>query len=152
MAQINWQGNPNDAKEGFEIVPAGEYVAVVTNSEVKEVKKNTGKYLKLEWEIVDGPMKKRKIFENLNLWNQNQQAVEIARKAMNAICVAIGKPEGVNDSSEIHNKPIIIKVTVKPDQNGEDSNNITKHSPYTGEVKQNEEIGVMKGGKMPWQK
>jgi len=148
MAQINFQANPADANEGFSLIPAGEYVACITSSDVKETKTGTGKYLSLEWTILEGNFKNQKVFENLNLWNQNQQAVEISKRAMNAICVAAGFPNGIQDSNELHNKPMKIKVAVKKDGNGNDSNNVQKHEAYTGSVQQSEQ----KIGLMPWQK
>lgn len=153
MAEINFQANPNDTQEGFPLIPAGDYVAIISNSELKDTKDvtNNDKYLNLEWTIVDGDQKNKKIFEILNLFNKNQQTVEISRKSMNAICLAVGKPDGVKDSSELHNKPILIKISVKKDDQYVDKNYIKSHSKYDGQsIGQNSNQGEEK--LKPWQK
>jgi hypothetical protein len=87
---------------------------VITESEVKPNSKNTGQYLQLRMDVIDGKYKGRVLFDRLNLWNQNPVAVEIAMKALKAIEVALGYTNGVNDSAELHNKPLTAKVKYKP--------------------------------------
>ena len=42
----------------FEPVPAGKYLAVITESEMKPMKSGSGNYLQLTFEIIDGPHKR----------------------------------------------------------------------------------------------
>lgn len=147
MAEINFQSNPNDASEGFPVIPAGEYVASITSSEVKKTKAGDGSYLNLQWTILEGQYKNQKLFEILNLWNPNQQAKQISERALSAICVALGIP-GIKDSAELHNKAMLVKIGVRKDNNGNDQNVIQKHSAYSG---QSAAAPVAPGG-MPWEK
>jgi len=106
---------------GFEIIPGGDYVAVIVESEIKATRAGDGSYLALTFQILEGSAKGRKLWANLNLENKNPTAVNIAKAELSAICRAVGilTPK---DSAELHNKPLTLKVGVKPDQNGEERN------------------------------
>lgn len=113
MAQLNWQADPNNVAGEYEVIPAGEYLAEITASEMAENSARTGHFLKLELTILDGDQAGRKLFDRLNLDNPNQTAREIAERTLNAICVATGKM-AVQQSEELHGIPMVIKVKVDP--------------------------------------
>lgn len=105
-------------------LPAGSYKAAITASDQKQNAKQTGSYIALEFAVLDGEHKGRKLFANLNLNNPNKQAVEIARGELSAICRAIGVMTP-NDTAELHNKPMWLDVKLeKRKDNGEMSNRI----------------------------
>ena len=136
MAQLggNYVPNPDETEESFDIVPAGEYIAVISASDYKANKKGTGMILNLTYEIIDGEFKGRKIFENLNLENENAQAAQIAKKSLNSICLAIGVT-AVQDSAQLHGIPMKIDVKVKAPQGDYDAKNeIKKHSSANGQT------------------
>ena len=56
---------------------------------------------------------RRKIFDQLNLVNRNEQTVEIAQRTLSAICHAVGQVH-VSDSEQLHFKPLIVTLKVKP--------------------------------------
>ena len=102
-----------------EPIPAGQYTAVITASEVKQTKKGDGAYLQLIFEIMDGPHAKRLLFSRLNLENPNETAVQIAQQELASICRAVGVMQP-SDSVELHNLPLVIQVQCKkrPDTGG----------------------------------
>ena len=103
----------------FDVLPAGEYDAVIVASSMEPTSNGQGKYLKLELQVLNGPYQNRKLFDNLNLENANAKAVEIARGTLSAVCRAVGvlTPK---DSSELHDKPMRVKVKVtKSEEYGE---------------------------------
>jgi hypothetical protein len=105
-------------------IPAGDYAAHIVKSEFKETKAKNGHYLALQFKILEGEYKGRVLFSNLNLDNPNPVAVEIANKELNTICQAINLV-GVEDSDELHQKPMTITVIIrKGDANYPDSNEI----------------------------
>lgn len=113
----------------FDVLPAGEYEAVIVASELKPTQNGGGKYLKLELQILSGEYQNRKLFDNLNIENKNAQAVTIARGTLSAICRSVGVLTP-HDSSELHNKPMRIKVKVQPARDGYDeSNKIVAYKP-----------------------
>ncbi len=113
MSDLNhFDATQVDPAVDFEPLPAGKYVAVITDSEMKATKSGTGHYLELTFQVVDGPHKGRLLWSRLNLDNPNAMTVQIAQAELSAICHAVGvlKPK---DSIELHNLPLQITVKCK---------------------------------------
>ena len=105
-------------------LPAGEYRVAIISSEMKPTKNGSGQFLELVLEVLEGQYKGRRLWDRLNLVNQNSQAVEIARSTLSAICHATGKLQP-KDSGELHSIPMIARVALRKRQdNGEDTNEI----------------------------
>ena len=96
----------------FEPIPAGKYLAVIIDSEMRPTKAGDGHYLYLTFEIIDGQYKGRQLWARLNLDNPNPTAKRIAQAELAAICraVSVFTP---NDSAELHNLPLVIHVRVR---------------------------------------
>jgi hypothetical protein len=114
-----------EPNESFDPIPAGEYLCVITNSEDKPTKAGTGSYLELEFEVLDGPYKGRKLWDRLNLANPNELAVKIARATLSAICRAVGVMEP-KDSCELHDLPLLVKVRVEKRPDTDEPANVIK--------------------------
>ena len=113
MANLNgFNANDVEPATEFEPVPAGRYLAVVVDSEMKPNKAGTGHYLQLAFQIIEGPYKNRYLWARLNLDNPNATAVQIARAELSAICRATGVLSP-SDSCELHHLPLTIRVTLK---------------------------------------
>ena len=136
MAQIGFDATTVDPSTPRELLPPGKYVAHIVASEMKDTSTG-GQYLKLEHEVIDGPHRGRKVWNNLNLVNNNQTTVEIAQRQLSAICHAIGVLK-VSDSDQLHFKPLLITVKVRPagkDKNGIDrdaQNEVGGYEPTSG--------------------
>ena len=102
-----------EPQTSYEPMPADWYKCVITNTEEKPTKAQTGSYLQLDIEVIEGSFAGRKVFDRLNLNNPNSVAVEIAQRALSSICRAIDVPNPKN-SSELLDKPLMVKVAVKP--------------------------------------
>ena len=113
MADLqSFDANTIEPTTGFEPVPAGKYLSVITDSEMKQTKSGTGKYLELTFQVIEGPHKNRLLWSRLNLDNPSEQAVTIARGELSAICRAVGVMQP-KDSVELHNIPLAITVKCK---------------------------------------
>jgi hypothetical protein len=113
MANLSgFDANRVEPNTDFDPLPAGKYLAVITDSEMKPTKAGTGSYLQLTFEILDGPHKGRKVWARLNLANSNETTVKIAQAELSAICRAVGVL-APNDSVELHNLPLVIAVKCK---------------------------------------
>ena len=124
MAILNFNANEVEPSKEFDPIPAGKYIAVITDSEMKDTRAGTGRYLQLEFEITDGEYTGRKLWSRLNIENQNAEAVRMARADLSAICRAVNVLMP-NDSAELHNLPLVIKVHCRKDKNtGEITNEI----------------------------
>lgn len=108
-----FDANKIEPRKEFAVLDPGDYVVAITASEVKENSKKNGHFLELTLDVLEGPAKGRKIFDSLNLDNPSAQAVEIAQATLSAICHAVGKLT-VDDSSQLHNLPMVAVVTKKP--------------------------------------
>ena len=110
----------------FSPIPEGQYIAMITDSEMRETIAGDGEYLKLTFEIIDGAHSGRMVWTNLNLRNKNPKAVEIAKRNLASICRAIHRTEPLDDSDDLHNKAMKIKVTIREAQNGYEASNEIK--------------------------
>ena len=162
MAELNYQVNtdPKEQEQSFDPLPAGEYVVVVTDSDYLDNKKGTGRMLRLVYQVIEGPFKERKLFENLNLEHENQQAATIARKALNSIGMAVGVID-LKDSAQLHNIPLRLDVGIKPSEEYGPQNRIKKHLPYkddapavapTPQKEEKKATPAQNGKKHPWEK
>ena len=127
-------GNTYDATGGqtmgsYDVLPAGEYLATICKSEVREAKSNPqNRYANLEFEVTSGEHQGKRFWTMLNLWNTNATAVEIAQREMNSICHAIGKLR-ITDTEELHGIPMLVKVGVRNDPNYGDQNTVKGYRP-----------------------
>jgi len=113
MADLHgFDANQVEPNAGFDPIPAGKYPAVITESEMKANKAGTGSYLQLTFQIIDGPFNNRLLWGRLNFDNPNATAVKIARGELSAVCRAVGVL-APNDSTELHNLPLVIHVRCK---------------------------------------
>lgn len=97
----------------FEAVPAGWYNVKIVKSETKPTAKAGGAYLELEFEIIDGEFSGRKVWERLNVVNENEVAVRIAYQQLAALCNATGVIN-VADSTQLHGIPVRAKFKLVP--------------------------------------
>lgn len=93
-------------------IPAGKYKCVITASEEKPTRAMTGTKLALTMQVIEGPHQGAYVFDNLNVNNPSATAQEIAQRKLSAICRAVGVYTP-NDSSDLHNKPLMVTVRVE---------------------------------------
>lgn len=129
MANLNgFNAAQVEPSQDFEPIPAGKYLAVITETEMKPTKNGSGQYLQLVFQILDGPFKGRFVWARLNLQNPNPTTVQIARQELSAICRAVGVMQP-NDSVELHGVPLVVHVnTKKRKDTGELTNEIKGYS------------------------
>jgi hypothetical protein len=130
------------------VVPAGEYPAIMVESERKPTKAGDGFYLNTKWQIVSGEFQNRFVFERYNLWlnPSKDKALSIARGQFSELCRAVGVANP-KDSSELHNKPCMIKVKIKKDEEYGEKNEISSYKPIG---KQDVAATVASAGGNPW--
>lgn len=133
MANLNgFDANDVEPAVGFDPIPSGRYAAIITGSEMKPTKNGNGQYLELTFQVLAGDFKGRLLWARLNLDNPNALTVKIARAELSAICRAVGVM-APKDSVELHNLPLVIKVSSKQrDDNGELTNVIKGYEKKDG--------------------
>jgi len=126
MPTLNgFDANTVDPTTNFDPVPAGKYMAIIAASEMKATKTGKGCYLELQFQIIEGEYANRNVWARLNLDNPNQQAVQIARAQLSAVCRAVGVMTP-KDSCELHNLPLVIDVKCKKRQDTDELTNEVK--------------------------
>lgn len=125
MATLKFDSTNVDITSHFDVIPAGEYQVIITQSEQKPTKDGSGQYLELRMEIQSGEYQGRLLFDRLNLTNPNPKAVEIAQRVLAQICHATGIIK-LQNSEQLHNIPIIAMVKVRPAQGNYDASNEVK--------------------------
>lgn len=118
MAFLQFNAQSVEPQQSFDALPAGNYMAAISESDIVPTKSGTGQMLKLTWRVTDGPMKGRVIFDRLNIQNANPKAEEIGQRQLSALCHAAGVLQ-LQDTQQLHGIPMQIKVTVRRDESGQ---------------------------------
>lgn len=126
MAVINFNASEVEPSTGFSPIPAGKYVAVITDDEMRDTRNGRGRYLQLTFEIIEGEYSGRKLWTRLNLENENMDAVKIARADLSAICRAVGVMQ-LQDTVQLHNLPLTITVRLKKNKDTDEMQNEIKN-------------------------
>lgn len=121
MAELNMDFNPSEVPEddrSFEPLPAGEYTMQVIDSELKDTKSGSGQQLVLTLEVIEGAHSNRRVWDRLNIRNQNADAQRIAQRSLADLCLAVGI-QSLRNSEELHFKPFVGAVKIREDKTGQ---------------------------------
>ncbi len=115
MSQLMQPFNPLqfDPTQSAGQLPIGKHPVIIESDEVKANSKNDGGFLQLNLRVIEGPNAGATGPYRLNLYNNSQQAVEIAHKQLSAICHVVKVFQlgaSGNDTSVLHNIPFIVEV------------------------------------------
>ena len=161
MPNINIKvGDPDDS------LPDGLYECTITWWGLpKPTKAQTGFVTCVSFDVNDDDFAGRKIFENLNLTNNNKIAEKIAEKTKNSILIAAGfnVDDIITSTQQIEGRKICIQLT---NENGDQKKKYIKPddveqnqtSGETTTIQQNETVNPIVGsvnapevdGKEPW--
>jgi hypothetical protein len=146
----NFDARTTPPKTEFEVLPARDYLAIITASEMKDTSKG-GTYLLFTFEVIEeGAYKGRKVFARVTRRNDNQQAMEIGNRELSAIIHATNLD--ARDTVELHNIPLIISVKCrKREDNGEMTNEIRNYKRQDG-AKPATTSQQAPGSLPPWQR
>ena len=112
MAQFNFDASQVAPQASTGPLPAGVYLAHIVESDVQPLKSGNGEGLKLTFEIIDGQLKGRKVWENLNIRHTSEDTQRIAQSQLSALCHAVNVIK-LMDTAALHFKPVRINVTVR---------------------------------------
>lgn len=120
MAKLGFDLTEVKESTGYAPIPAGEYIAMVISEQMKTTQSGNGEYLALQIQIIEGEYEGRKVFENLNIFNANEQAQQIARSNLKSLGIACGLGGEFTDTSELIERPFVIRLGIDrkdPDRN-----------------------------------
>lgn len=104
-------------QQGFATHPAGVFDATISNTMTKPVKDNPNAGMF----VVEFTTQGGRIEHRYNLWNPNQQAVDIAQKELSALCYATGvfRLDFNNDGAALRGTRCKIDVQPQKDKQGQ---------------------------------
>jgi len=132
LSSLAFDANTVEPASSFDPLPAGNYNVIITESEVRDTKNGTGQYISLKMMVFDGEFMDRVLFSNINFKNANETTQKIGKQQLSALCRSVGvlTPK---DSSDLHEKPITVKVAIRPAKDGYDAQNEVKSFLAYGE-------------------
>lgn len=132
MALFNFNAESVEpSQNNFDPIPAGNYLAQIITSDINTTRSGSGQILNLQFQVLEGEYKGRIIFCNLNIQNTNETAERIAQENLSAICRAIGVKQ-LQDTIQLHNKPMMIKVKIRKDDQYGDRNEAYRFDAIPG--------------------
>lgn len=141
MVALERQFDVNDdyVKQGIAQphIPEGLYKAVIVNSELRDASSG-GKYIALIVVLTEGQYANTELIERLNISNSNDIAVQIAYKTLASIAKAVGLTKTPSDTSELHNKPLIVDIKTEKGKDWTDRD---------GNLREGKDKSVIKGYK-----
>ena len=107
----------------------GTYYMLCERAEIKSTKAGTGRYLECTFEIVDGPMKGRRVWMRYNFDNPSEKAVEIALGQLSELALAVGfaKDDKLSDPSQLLELPFVGTIEGKTNDRGNLEFSIVKY-------------------------
>lgn len=134
MVALNFNAAQVRPNVSLDPVPSGLYPVMITKSEEKPTKNGQGAYIEFEMTVLQGhEFAGRKVFDRLNIKNQNQQTVDIAYGTLSAICHVTGCLN-MTDTQQLHGRPfqaVVVKVP-RDDQPQVMTNNIRGYKDMQG--------------------
>ena len=130
MAKIGFNPQSAEKREERGCLPAGEYLAIISASDVTPGKKPGAQMLKLTYACVGEGFKGRLFWQNLNIVNPSAEAQKIAQSELREICEAVGLGGAmVDDSAMLHNKPMLVRIKIEKSEGYDDKNVPTSWKP-----------------------
>lgn len=134
MARLNFNTGSVEKRENtYELLPAGWYIAQVSESDIVPLNSGNGQALKLTFDILSEQGRGRKVWARLNIQHTNPKAETIAQQQLRELCDSIGIVQ-MQDTVELHNKPVQVRVKIRKseDPQYDDSNEIAGFKAVDG--------------------
>ncbi len=125
MAQLGATFDPSQVNDDRQVLPEGEYILHVIESDVVPTKNGEGTLAKLTYEVVDGPLAKRRIWDQMTIQHSNAQAQEIGQRSLKRLCEAVGLGP-ITETDSLHFRPFRGSVRIEKGQGGYDDKNVVK--------------------------
>ena len=128
MASFTFDATAVEPQQSSGPIPAGAYLAQVIESDLKHLKSGNGMGLALTFQIIDGEHKNRRLWANLNVQHSNPNAEHIGQQQLSSLCRALNVLQ-LKDTTQLHNKPLKVRVKIRIDAIYGDKNEVTAYEP-----------------------
>lgn len=130
MARINF--NPQQVRPftgSVQVLPAGKYTVEIVSEKEQTLKDGKSRSLVFDYQVVDGQFRGQRIRDNINLWNVNPDAVNLAQSILCAIANACGV-QNFMDTQELHRRPFDVQLSTRQ-YNGREYNSVDDYSVHS---------------------
>lgn len=146
---LNFDARTVQPRQPNAALPSGWYNARIVGSEPKQTQDKSGGYLEFEFEVMDGQFQGKHVWDRLNLWNNSEQAVEIAYRTLSAMCHATGVMQ-IQHSSQLHGAQLQLRAAYVPaDGKYDEKNDVKGYRPYGTPITPTNGAAPAAGGS-PW--
>jgi len=127
MPSFNFDAVNHVATEApaFGPLQKGMYEVMVVASDLKTTQAGTGEFIELTLQVVSGPHAGRRLWDRLNVSNPNKKAEDIARRQLQALCLAC-KVNTMQSTEQLHDIPVLAQVDF--DRNDSSRNRIVNYA------------------------
>jgi uncharacterized protein DUF669 len=108
-----------EGTQPFELVPKGKYTAEAVDAAIVDIKSGRGHMLKLTWVISGGEYDDRRIFQQIIVQHESEDAMKFGRQRIKDLCDACGIRDRVTDVSVFLHKQVQLQIGIEEDKNGE---------------------------------
>lgn len=127
MSSLNFSAEAFSQSDSYSPIPAGTYNATVFEVKHVDVKNgvNAGKpQYSVQFRIADGVQENRRVFTYIPLYAGKSEWKTLAFFKALGYEPKPGEPFNIPTPADLAGKPIAVKVTLVPDQNGGEENNV----------------------------
>jgi len=112
LAGVNLDPEVQEATS-FEILPRAKYKMVIIGDELKPTKSNTGTYLAVKLQVIEGAHAAKQVTDNINLMNPSQVCQQIGQGTLRKICTLCGVQYPPNDTTGLYGKPMDVDIDIQ---------------------------------------
>jgi hypothetical protein len=123
MVQLPGFSADEHESQNFDVLPKGDYTVAIIASDAKATNAGDGYYLKFTLQVLDGEFKGRKIWDQLMIEHPKELAVKIGKARLADYCRAVGK-NNPQDTSELHDVAIRVRLKIRKDEQYGDKNEV----------------------------
>lgn len=133
MAELGLDFNHEEVEPSqFDALPAGTYIAEVTESDVVVPNGGRGKMVKLTLDVTEGEYAGRKIFDNLFIQHENSDAQRIGQQRLAALCASCGIRGPLHETEALHGIPVSVLLRVRKSEQYGEQNTVRDYKPRDG--------------------
>jgi len=108
------QGAQPEERKKFDIMPRGDYVGQIVESEIKPNRSGTGQVMHLTWELLNEGFKGRKVWQYINVQHgSSPEAHRIGQVELANLKAALGFHGTVPDTLVLHSKACGLELEVE---------------------------------------
>jgi len=134
MINLDYEPQPY----GFSVLPENIYTVEITDISHTKTKKG----INMTYTVMEGDYKGRKLFDNANIFHENEVSKAIGYKKLDGISYALGLKQKLTNTAYLLRKPFKIRVTKGVNKEGDIVNRIRRYykldetpsAPKTAEI------------------